>query len=57
MEKLHRVKEVANITGEDTMTVYKRIRNGEMTAVRIGKRGLRVAESELQKWIGSNQKK
>jgi excisionase family DNA binding protein len=57
MEKYYRAKEVAGITREDVMTVYRRIRSGELAAVHIGKRGIRVAESELQRWIASNQKK
>jgi len=57
MVKLLRVREVANITGENIMTIYTRIRNGELAPVRIGKRGIRVPESELQKWIAGNQKK
>lgn len=52
MEKLLRIKEVASITGEDVMTVYRRIRTGEIASIRIGQRGVRVAESELQRWLG-----
>ena len=51
MENLHRIKEVSDVTGEHVMTVYKRIKNGEIKAIRIGKRGLRIAESELRRWI------
>lgn len=32
MERLLRVKEVASITGEDVMTIYRRIRTGEIAA-------------------------
>jgi excisionase family DNA binding protein len=51
VEKLFRIKEVAAITGEDVQTLYRRIREGEIKAVRIGKKSIRIAESELNNWI------
>jgi excisionase family DNA binding protein len=51
MERLLRIREVASITGEDNMTIYRRIRGGELKAIRVGQRGVRVAESELRRWL------
>jgi excisionase family DNA binding protein len=55
MEKLYRVKEISAIIGEDSMTVYKRIRAGEMKGTKIGKRGIRVTETALKNWLRSIQ--
>jgi hypothetical protein len=54
MEKLFRVKEVAMITGEDVQTVYHRIREGEISSMTLGKRGVRVAGSSLRKCLKDN---
>ncbi len=52
IEKLLRIKEAAAITGEDVQTMYRRIREGEIMAVKIGTKGLRISEETLKKWIG-----
>ena len=51
MDRLLRIREVADVVGEDPMTIYRRIRGGELKAVKVGKRGVRVAESELNRWL------
>lgn len=51
LERLLRIKEVAMITGEDPMTIYGRVRKGEIRGTRIGKRNVRVSESALRKWL------
>jgi len=57
IEKLMRVKEVSGVTGEDVMTTYRRIRAGEIKTIKIGKRGLRVKESELKRWLNMNNER
>lgn len=54
MEKLYRVKEIAAITGEDVQTVYRRIREGEISSMTLGKRSIRVTESSLRRWLESD---
>lgn len=51
MERLLRIKEVASITSEDPQTIYARIRRGELKSTKLGKRGVRVSESDLKRWI------
>ncbi|HQM80520.1 MAG TPA: helix-turn-helix domain-containing protein [Syntrophorhabdaceae bacterium] len=52
MDKLLCIKEVADITGEHILTVYRRIRDGEIKCIKIGRRGIRVSESDLKQWLG-----
>jgi excisionase family DNA binding protein len=51
MERLFKVREVADVIREDPMTVYRRIRNGEIAAIRFGRRSVRISEGELARWI------
>lgn len=57
MEKMLKVKELASNVGEDPMTIYKRIRVGEIAVVRIGKRGIRIKESEVERWLETSGEK
>lgn len=50
-EKLFSPKEVSAITGEHVMTTYRRIREGQLRAVRVGTKSLRVPESEVRRLI------
>ena len=52
MDRLMKIKEVAGLIGEDPATVYKRVRSGEITSIRVGRRGVRITESELCRWLG-----
>ncbi|MGA2110155.1 MAG: helix-turn-helix domain-containing protein [Syntrophorhabdales bacterium] len=54
-EKLLRVPEVSLIMGVHVMTVYLLVRRGELKAIRIGKRSIRVPESEIRRWIEEKQ--
>ncbi len=55
MERLLRIKEVSSITGEDPMTIYGRIRRGEIKGIKIGKRNIRVSESALREWLNIDE--
>ena len=50
-ERLLKVPEVSNALGVHDMTVYLMIRRGEIAALKVGKRALRIPEAELQRWI------
>lgn len=54
IEKLLSPKEVSIITGEALMTTYRRIREGQFQAVHLGKKSIRIAESDLKRWLGVN---
>lgn len=48
MEKLYTISEVAIKLGVTRPTVYRMIKNGDLVALRIGRKGfLRVTESSL----------
>ena len=49
--KLYTVSEVANILRRHKRTVYLYIKHGELGAVRIGKRDIRIPEEDLKKFI------
>jgi excisionase family DNA binding protein len=51
IEKLLSVKEVCAITGEHVMTTYRRIREGQLRAVRVGTKSIRVPEPEVRRLI------
>ena len=50
MEKLHTVKQVAEILNVEINTVYIWIRTGRLKSTRIGKM-VRISDSELQAFI------
>ena len=49
--KLYTVSEVANILKRHKGTVYLYIKRGELGAVRIGGRDIRIPEKDLEKFI------
>lgn len=51
--KLYHVHEVAKICDLHLMTVYKLIREGKITAVKLGRRNIRVSEQSLNDWLKS----
>ena len=51
MERLLTVDEVSDVTRENIVTTYRRIRCGEIPSLRIGKRSLRVREKDLFEWL------
>lgn len=52
MEKLHRVSEVAELLGLAPETVYRKVKSGEIPAIRVGG-SLRFPASLLDRWIES----
>lgn len=50
-EKLHRVRDVERILDLSGTHIRLLIQKGELDAVRVGPRGLRVTESSLQAFI------
>jgi excisionase family DNA binding protein len=48
------VAEVADVLRVSTMTVYRLIKSGEITAIRVGK-SYRIAETELQGYLASGE--
>lgn len=53
VEKLFSPRQLSELTGWHVMTIYKKIREGELTCVHIGKRGVRVPESQVRKLYGN----
>jgi len=53
--RLLKIEEVARITGEHLQTVYRRVREGEIVSIKVGKRGLRISEKTLTDWLASQQ--
>ena len=48
------VAEVAEVLRVSTMTVYRLIKSGDITAIRVGK-SYRIAEPELQGYLASGE--
>ena len=48
------VSEVADVLRVSTMTVYRLIQSGEITAIRVGK-SYRISEPELQDYLASGE--
>jgi excisionase family DNA binding protein len=53
-EKMLHVSTVATRLNCDRRVVYQMIKDGELKAIKIGKRGLRVLESALATYLSSN---
>lgn len=53
-DKMLLVSMVATRLNCDTRTVYKIIKRGELPAIRVGQRGLRVLESALCTYLSAN---
>jgi excisionase family DNA binding protein len=54
MDKLLKIQEVVKALDCTRPMVYKLIYEGQLKAIRIGKRGLRVSESSLNRYIEEN---
>ena len=54
-ERLLYVHRVAKILDCSRPMVYKLLYEGKIKAVRIGKRGLRISETSLQKFLDENE--
>jgi excisionase family DNA binding protein len=55
MEQLLTTKEVAEALGVHLNTVYRLIGNGDLTAVRVGPKLLRVSKNELNNYLKGQQ--
>jgi excisionase family DNA binding protein len=53
-EKMLLVSIVAARLNCDARTVYRMIKRGDLPAIKVGKRGLRVLESALANYVRSN---
>ncbi len=53
-QRLLRVAEVAVILRVSTMTVYRLIRSGELTAARVG-RGYRIWDSDVDAYLARDR--
>jgi excisionase family DNA binding protein len=53
-DKLLLVSVVATRLNCDTRKVYKMIKHGDLPAIRVGPRGLRVFESDLVTYLNAN---
>lgn len=56
MESLLTVSEVAKLLRVSSMTVYRMLKNGNMAALRVGKK-YRIKKSEINKFIRNNSLK
>jgi excisionase family DNA binding protein len=56
MDKLLKIKEVAEILGVSKSTVYNMVHRGELPAVGI-RGGMRVSAAALRKWMDDLPKK
>ncbi len=50
-ERFLKIGEVSEVLKVHAVTVYKHIKEGNLKAVKVGKRSLRIAESELSRWL------
>jgi len=51
MRHLRKIKELAEAAGLNVMTLYRAIRRGDLEAVRLGPRSLRVSDDAFQKFL------
>jgi len=51
MTRLHKIRELAEASGQNPMTLYRAIRRGDLEAVRLGPRSLRVSDDAFQKYL------
>ena len=57
VSKVYTPKQIAEILQVHWQTVLNYIKDGELKAFRLGKRGYRVEEKDLQKFIEKKKKK
>lgn len=51
MRHLRKIKELAEDAGLNVMTLYRAIRRGDLEAVRLGPRSLRVSDDAFRKFL------
>lgn len=56
MEQYLKASEVSSLLNINLIHIYRLHREGQLAAIRIGKRGLRFSESEVERWIKSQNK-
>ena len=49
--RLLRIRDVAELLDVSTETVLRRIRRGDLPAIRLASNALRVREDELDRWL------
>lgn len=54
MEKLFKVKKIAEITGFNPITIYRHIHSGKLIAKKVGGE-YRVLESNLWRYLGKEE--
>ena len=55
MDKYYTVPEVAEILKISKSQAYRLVQHGEIPCIRIGKKSVRIAESDLQEWLLENR--
>jgi len=55
MGRLLRASEAAQKLGITVVHLYRLRKAGEITALKIGNRGLRFSEEEIERWLESKQ--
>lgn len=56
MEKLYRISEAASITSTNAFYLYRLIKSGKLTATKIGRRGIRLTASQIDRFLESQNK-
>lgn len=56
-DRLLTIPEVAALVAVPTARVYEMIRQGQIPAVRVGEKSLRIPRAALRDWIGQHQEK
>jgi len=51
MRHLRKIKELAEDAGVNVMTLYRAIRRGDLEAVRLGPRSLRVSDDAFRRYL------
>lgn len=51
MRHLRKIKELAEDAGLNVMTLYRAIRRGDLEAVRLGPRSLRVSDDAFKRYL------
>jgi len=50
-DKLYRVEEIAAMYKVERSTVYQAIKNGDLVAIRVGRRQLRITAAAVEAWV------
>ena len=51
MDRLNKIKELAEDAGLNPMTLYRAIARGELEAVRLGRRSIRVTDDAFRRYL------